>query len=57
MKEVWASLKTGKPDRERKTGHSSEIGMVVQCPVFSNCLVSFTVRFLVIIKFASLAGF
>ena len=31
----WASLKTGKPDRERKTGHSSDFWMILQCPVFS----------------------
>ena len=36
-----ASLKTGKPDRERKTGHSSDYWMVQQCPVFS---VFFTIN-------------
>ena len=30
-----ASLKTGKPDRERKTGHSSDFWIVLQCPIFS----------------------
>ena len=34
-KKKGASLKTGKPDRERKTGHCSEFGIVLQCPVFS----------------------
>ena len=42
---IWwlktASLKTGKPDRERKTGHSSDYWMVQQCPVFS---VFFTIN-------------
>ena len=31
---IAASLTKEKPDRERKTGHSSEFGMTVQCPVF-----------------------
>ena len=34
IKLIGVSLKTGKPDRESKTGYSSDFWIVLQCSVF-----------------------